>query len=64
MAIRDIDQFDKSKGKHKVQLCYEYAPYIARNPILEMRWKNVTCKHCLRGRFNGVPDGMELRLVK
>jgi len=64
IAYRDIDIFDKSKGKHYVQLCIAYAPYVAKKPILEMLWKNVTCKRCHSGRFNGVPDDMGLRLVK
>ncbi len=56
--------FKPEKGKHEVQLCIAYAPYVAKKPILEMRWDKVTCKDCLWGRFQDVPDGMELKLVK
>lgn len=64
IAHRDVDFFDKSKGKHYVPLCIQYAPYKAKKPILELRWENVTCKYCHEGRWNKVPDGMGLRLVK
>jgi len=62
MAIRNVGLI--GSPKHKVQLCIAYAPYVAKNPILEMRWDDVTCKDCKEGRWNGVPDGMGLKLVK
>ena len=64
MAIRDVDMFDKSKGTHKVQLCIAYSSYVAKNPILEMRWENVTCRACRDGKWNDVPDGFGLKLVE
>lgn len=64
IAHRDVDMFNKHLGKHYVPLCIAYSRYKAKKPILEMLWKNVTCKDCQSGRFNGVPDGMGLKLVK
>ena len=64
LAIRDADIFDKSKGKVREQLCKHYTyRRIAKKPILEMRWKDVTCRDCWAGRGD-VPDGMELKLVR
>lgn len=61
-AIREASKwsyhpYDLSKGEFQAtQLCREYAPYLAKNPILSEDWKDVTCEHCHSGRFNQVPD--------
>lgn len=65
MALRDPTRYSQFKWREdqwlmqETQLCREYAKYLARDPILSNDWKEVTCKACHSGRFNGVPDGME-----
>jgi len=63
-AIRRTDSYSQFPWETKeefikTQLCREYAKYLAKEPLLSNDWKQVTCKACHSGKFNGVPDGME-----